>query len=257
MSGDKLFGVWTEGVSPHNWIRVEERNIDDRVIAFYKLGGLLKNQITWSRNGYLWYGDRVYKKVDYSDSALVYKIEGLSPDSSYSIGIGFYQETGDTLTQYVYVNDELFDVVDVPKATLTYTGGSSPVCVTDDRTITIKIQHPDSGIAVCSYISLSYAPTGGSGPQNVAAIHRAAGKRPSIRVFPSPFRNSTTIELLNIDPLTDHTVSIYDVAGRQVIKLSLSNGTGTWNPNDLSAGVYFLKLNTDTDSPTNKLLKLE
>ncbi len=257
ISGDKFFGVWTEGVPPHNWIRVEERNIDDRVIAFYKLGGLLKNQITWSRDGYLWYGDRVYKKVDYSDSALVYRIEGLSLDSSYAIGIGFYQETGDTLRQYVYVNDELFDVVDVPKATLTYTGGSSPVSVTDDRSITIKIQHPDSGIAVCSYISLSYAPTGGSGPQNMAAMHRAAGKRPSIRVFPSPFRHSTTIELLNIDPLTDHAVSIYDVAGRLVDKLPLSNGAATWTPNNRPTGIYFLKLNTHPDIRTTKLLKLE
>ena len=189
ISDNKLYGVWTEGLSPHNWIRVEERNTDDRVIAFYKLGGFLKNQITWSRDGYLWYGDRVYKKIDYSETALEYRIEGLSPDSSYVIGIGFYQETGDTLTQYVYVNDELVDVVDVPRATLTYTGGSSPVSALDDRTIAIRIQHPDSGIAVCSYISLSYDPAGGSGPQNVVAMHRATGKRPSIRAFPSPFRH--------------------------------------------------------------------
>ena len=244
-------------MSPHNWIRVEERNTDDRVIAFYKLGGLLKNPITLSRDGYLWYGDRVYKKVDYSDSALLYRIEGLSPDSSYVIGIGFYQETGDTLTQYVFVNDELFDVVVVPHATLSYTAGSSPVSALDDRTITIKIQHPDSGIAVCSYISLSYAPTGGSGPQNVAAIHRAAGKRPSIRAFPSPFRTSATIELLNVDPLINHAVGVYDVAGRLVTKLPLSNGRTTWTANNHPAGIYFLKLNTHPKTRTTKLLKLE
>ena len=88
-------------------------------------------------------------------------------------------------------------------------------------------------------------------------MHRATGRRPSIRAFPGPFRTSATIELLNIDPLIDHVVGVYDVAGRLVTKLPLSKGKTTWTANSHPAGIYFLKLNADTDSPTTKLLKLE
>ncbi|TET47411.1 T9SS type A sorting domain-containing protein [candidate division TA06 bacterium] len=104
------------------------------------------------------------------------------------------------------------------------------------------------------------------GSQNVTAMHRAAGKRPSIRAFPSPFRHSTTIELLNVDPLLDHVVGVYDVAGRLVTKLPLSNGNTIWTANNHPAGIYFLKLKADTHSPstslriydpTTRLLKLE
>ena len=98
------------------------------------------------------------------------------------------------------------------------------------------------------------------GPERLKSpspLLQATGKRPSIRAFPSPFRHSTTVELLNVDPLINYVVGVYDVAGRLVTKLPLSNGKTTWTGNNHPAGIYFLKLNADTDSPTTKLLKLQ
>jgi len=262
VTGGKLYGMWTEGVSPHNWIRFEERDIRDRDVAFYKFGGLLENRIALSRDGYLWYGDRVYMKVDYSNGALEYRIDGLEPDSSYAIGVGFYQESDSLLRQVVYVDGEVLGMQEVPSGRLLYMEESVPRSITCDGNVVIRIQNRDGGIAIASYISVSYDGMGGSGPQSILVQHSRGSPATTIRAFPSPFRNSTTLELLSFDPLIDHVVSVYDVAGRLLRELPVSNGIGEWDGADtdgrrVPAGIYILKLSTATDIPSAKLLKLE
>ncbi|MFQ5906221.1 MAG: hypothetical protein ACE5JA_06575, partial [bacterium] len=237
VTGERLYGVWTEGVSPHNWIRFEERIVSDKNVVFHKVGGLLESQITLSREGYLWYGDRVYMKVDYSNSALEYGIDGLEPDSSYAIGVGFYQESDSLLRQVVYVDGEVLGVREVPFACLSYMEETVPHSITCDGTVVVRIQNPDGGIGVASYISVSYDGLGGSGPQNALVEHSTCNPATTVRAFPSPFRHSTTLELLNFDPLIHHVVSVYDVTGRIVDKLPLPRGTATWDVDYIPAGV--------------------
>lgn len=68
-------------------------------------------------------------------------------------------------------------------------------------------------------------------------------------LFPNPSKNSFTIETNQII----NTVSIYNVQGKSV-KLFKSNGS-TYDIEDLTSGIYFVKIKTNKGLVTKKLIK--
>ena len=76
--------------------------------------------------------------------------------------------------------------------------------------------------------------------------------------YPNPFNPVTNISYgLPVD--TEVTLNIYDVEGRKISSLvqgirQAGNHTVKWNAEGYPSGVYFVKLNTDQFTQTQKLM---
>ena len=79
--------------------------------------------------------------------------------------------------------------------------------------------------------------------------------------YPNPFNPSTTFEYY-ISHTTNISIAIYDLKGRHVT--SLVNGIAnagyhsiTWNANNQSSGIYFIKMHADSFIETQKLMLIK
>jgi len=256
----KFLAVWTEGVSPHHWIRFEEIGVPDRNVAFYKLGGRLPAVVTVARDGYTWLGERAYMKVDYSDDELIYRIEGLEPDSIYTVGVGFYQEDEPISELIVRADGDELKTVEVPAGVLSYAEQSVPLSITCDGVVTIGIRNSGGGLAVASHISIDYDTPGGSGPQNAAHGSVTETASVSFDVAPNPFRKSVTLKLTTAHQ--SRAILIHDATGRLVNRLPVRGCSVEWDGRSsgkrvLPAGVYFARTEDAPVAECVKVLKLE
>jgi hypothetical protein len=85
------------------------------------------------------------------------------------------------------------------------------------------------------------------------ALNVNKNKLKTFTVYPNPATRAINISL--IDEVKNASISIYDINGRQVYahKLDLQ-GTVTINTENLSAGIYVLKINNNTISYSEKLI---
>jgi hypothetical protein len=84
--------------------------------------------------------------------------------------------------------------------------------------------------------------------------------------YPNPFNPQTTIQF-TLSEVTDMTVTIHDILGRQVTELvsgqmEPGHHSVSWNGTDqhsnpVSAGVYFLQINSETNTDFMKLILLK
>ena len=79
--------------------------------------------------------------------------------------------------------------------------------------------------------------------------------------YPNPFNESTIIELILPD-LSEVTLTIYDVSGREaaiLVNRPLSSGVHriTWNASDFRSGVYIAKVKIGKREFTEKMLLLK
>jgi len=74
----------------------------------------------------------------------------------------------------------------------------------------------------------------------------------NIEMYPNPATDMVYISLKNVEN-TDATVVVYDTEGRQVIN-QVFNGQSELNVSSLEAGIYFVKINTNTISEIRKLV---
>ena len=79
--------------------------------------------------------------------------------------------------------------------------------------------------------------------------------------YPNPF-NPVTMVQISIPELTHMKINIYDVRGRLVKKLiddDLDSGLHNikWNASDVSSGMYFLQLDTDSYNKVEKLMLIK
>jgi len=79
--------------------------------------------------------------------------------------------------------------------------------------------------------------------------------------YPNPF-NPVTVIQISIPELTYMKINIYDVRGRLVEKLiddNLDSGLHNikWNASDVSSGMYFLQLDTDSYNKVEKLMLIK
>ena len=92
-------------------------------------------------------------------------------------------------------------------------------------------------------------------------VETAPYKTEIVSTFPNPFNTSTKINF-NINKKQYVNLSIYDISGKLVeglINEELSPGSHTisWNPNNISSGVYIVSLNTSSASLTDKVVYLK
>jgi hypothetical protein len=256
----KLYGVWTEGASPHHWIRFEEANIADRNVAFYKVGGALPSEITIARDGYHWHGDSVYMKVDYSEGDLTYRLAGFEPDSAYIVGIGFYQEEEPVSHLTVLVDGEVLGTFDVPVGEVTYVEESMPMSVTCDGEVIADIRNSGGGTAMVSHISIERDSRGGSGQQSVATRPTQDDLSVSVDAAPNPFSNSLTLTLGSAKGPC--SILIYDTAGRLIERLPVTGRSIAWDGCDgqgrsMPTGIYFVRSEGMPRSECLKAIKIK
>ena len=70
---------------------------------------------------------------------------------------------------------------------------------------------------------------------------------PYLKIYPNP-----TIKIINIEGIDDFKVIIYDIVGRTIFK---GSNMRTINLQNLSSGVYFIKLESDNKIKTSKIIK--
>jgi hypothetical protein len=80
-------------------------------------------------------------------------------------------------------------------------------------------------------------------------------------IYPNPSRSNITLAI-NLSQSTNVTIFIYDVNGKEVVFIPhqwLQNGTHNLAVNvaDLTQGLYVVKINTDNNSITQKLLLID
>jgi len=79
--------------------------------------------------------------------------------------------------------------------------------------------------------------------------------------YPNPFNSSTVIEFY-LSNNQNISLSIHDIDGRiisELVKENYNSGfhTISWNPTKLSSGLYFVSINTKSQSRTKKLLLIK
>ena len=72
----------------------------------------------------------------------------------------------------------------------------------------------------------------------------------SVSIFPNPTRDIITIDAAN--SITVNSLELYNIVGKQVIK---TNNVSTLNLSQLSAGVYMLRVMTDSGTLTKKVIR--
>jgi len=79
--------------------------------------------------------------------------------------------------------------------------------------------------------------------------------------YPNPFNSSTTVNV-SVPSLTPYELGVYSIDGRLVSLLHSGVSTvGTnkfmWNAGDVSTGVYFIRLNADNRTLTQKVVMIQ
>ena len=80
-------------------------------------------------------------------------------------------------------------------------------------------------------------------------------------IYPNPFNPSTDIHY-SIEKTTNVTISIYDINGRLIVNLVdqiqlEGNHLTKWTPDNLSSGIYLVKLVADNYIMTKKIILLK
>lgn len=102
--------------------------------------------------------------------------------------------------------------------------------------------------------STSYAYHGGNrGATSVSVLSTPKLNRLDFDLYPNPASDNVTIQL----PLGESkaTVQFYDYIGKLVLLQNVTNISSKVNVNDLSSGIYIMKVTTDSKIGTQKFIK--
>jgi len=112
----------------------------------------------------------------------------------------------------------------------------------------------DTLVFVADYDSLQILGHLGAGVKEENA--NSKDQIPFLQVFPNPFASEVSVMCSGISKGQKVSLDIYDVSGRSIKSVPLTTSHLTIG-SDLSQGVYFLKLKTDENSITSKLIKVK
>lgn len=211
------------------------------------------------RDGYLILGPEDFQTFDYDSTELIYHMTLHSPRKKYKIRWIYYHEESNKLKLQFNIDDILHHNhwVD-PGEIVTGDAWIPQACLTDNE-ITIKVKRLKGTIAVLSGIEIFVEEVGGGGPQS-------AGVQPIKRFFfesmyPNPTKGSLKIRFNSPDERIV-TVKMYDVVGR--LAETIFNGKAKIGmneflimPKELSAGIYFVRLETSGYEKTEKIILLQ
>lgn len=74
----------------------------------------------------------------------------------------------------------------------------------------------------------------------------------NLKLYPNPVANMLTIDFKN---LTNASVIIYDINGRELKKVNLTQSSNNISVSDLEKGVYFFKIQSDEGIVTKRIVK--
>jgi hypothetical protein len=96
-------------------------------------------------------------------------------------------------------------------------------------------------------------------PEFVTSVGGPSAPQLAVRAFPNPFTDEIQFALSGLPAQTPVEISVFDTAGRRVARVhsgALENDPALirWQPRDTAAGVYFLRVNSDRFSETQRIV---
>ncbi len=210
------------------------------------------------RDGYMTLGTEDYKTFDYDSTELVYHLTLHSPHTKYRIRWVWYHEEANKIHLQFNIDDIFHRNRWVKPGEKIIEEGWIPVACVQNNEITIKVKLLKGTIAVLSGFEIYAEEVGGGGPQG----GEAQLIKPFFfdRIYPNPTKGMIRIRFNSPDE-RKITIKIYDVTGwlvhsQGIIKSKIGINEVLIKPAGLSAGVYFVKLETDDYQKVEKTILL-
>ena len=212
------------------------------------------------REGYIQYGPNFHERIDYDSEYLEYEFMKLNPYRDYALAAYAYQQGSSNLPIIIKIDNIAIGGINLPPETLIVCKEMIPENLYADRAVNVKIYGNNAVTAALVLYEYERDPDGdGGGPQDAGATPLNIAQL-SLSVFPNPVRKDISIQYTIPQPIKVN-LSIYDVAGRLVNTLinSIQNPGSyqqTFNTQNLSQGVYFVRLHTSDKSIVKKVIFL-
>ncbi len=217
------------------------------------------------------YRDGVIKyntcSVDYGTNQITYNLSLLDPTFPLHLIKGkIYFEGSGNKTHELWINNEKKKIF-VVKANESCDFIIPIPCelYQSSRKITLALKNPQASGVYLSSLEVYRIPDANyGGPQSLSSSD--LGNKSNLVVTPNPFKDKTLIQFIVPESNFAISLSVYDIAGRIVktfsdIQCNIFNSALSvlWDGTDdsgkqLPNGIYFLKLNTWTDSMINKMI---
>jgi len=254
--------IWTEYsyADSIGHIRYLNIPIEEPVpIYAFNMGTQTPVPITVQRQGYQIFGQEGFQSFDYDSTELIYHIVLNSNGKKYLIRWTYYHEEPNKLKLQFNIDDVLHNNTWVNSGEKIVEEAWIPKVCLENNEIIIKVKKLSGTIAVLSGLEIEMHEAGGDGPQS-------AGVQP-IRhfffenIYPNPAKGMLKIRFNSPDE-RKVTVKMYDVVGRVVETIFNDNAKIGLNeflivPKELSAGVYFVRLETRGYEKIEKIILLQ
>ena len=182
-----------------------------------------------------------------------------------------FNAVNDTFIDNVVTNNEIgVEILSYFNGSITFTGNT--ICAnsfynilmqaTNDADLSQNCWCTSDNVAIRATIydeandplvgAVTFAPIGTDCPLNALSLQEEASLSPSVSVYPNPFTESFTFELVNAEHAT---LVLYELSGRIVFTQPLSVST-TIQTSNLNEGIYMYHVtNNDQHLTTGKLIK--
>jgi N-acetylmuramoyl-L-alanine amidase len=273
VSNTNLAFIWTENSQAPFDIKIhtESSGDDSRLerpgaIPFYalNLGEEQPSVFTEHREGYIVYEEHPAKCVDCDSTYVSYEITGLNPQKKYSYALVFYQdEDNSTWKEYVEIDDSIITCVQLPRKRVIIFRDMLSAKMYNDQIIKIKVRKGGESKAVLATLALWEYSNERNDYIQVKDLPQKSTKNniSTFAVIPNPSASTFKIQY-NVPSPCKTSIKIYDVSGRLV--KNLFNGRSNVGMNEfyvkrgeISSGVYFVKVETDGYSETQKVILVQ
>ncbi|MEO0162524.1 MAG: T9SS type A sorting domain-containing protein, partial [candidate division WOR-3 bacterium] len=210
------------------------------------------------RDRYKVLGTEDYKTFDYDSTELVYHLTLHSPHTKYKVRWTWYHEEGNKIHLQFNIDDIFHHNKWVKPGEKIIEESWIPDACIHDNEITIKVKLLNGTVAVLSGFEIYAEEVGGGGPQGEET--KLTSPFYFDRLYPNPAKGVIRLRFNSPDE-RKITIKIYDVCGRlvnekNIIKSKIGMNELLITPKDLSAGVYFVRLETDGYQKVEKAILL-
>lgn len=220
--------------------------------------------ITVRRAGYYTWGSTPDSTVDYDPDSLVYRFRGLTPDSLYLLGVGYFTDSLSRGRQQSLNIDGVqahgaIPLLGTPSKMLFLV----PKRTYQDSTVTVSVVRNQGPDAVVAQLWLYQAHLPNGGPQSAGVVNFTSSNTYFLPLRPNPSNGRVQVAYHLPGP-AEVSLVVYDVLGQRI--KGLVNGTKLggsyaeeWDGRDeqgvpVKTGVYFARLQVGAIEATQKLV---